>query len=169
MARLNRNQSIHPTSERRRTLFMTVVSPLVLYGAEAHLKRLQEISTDYLVNEILWKEMMGRITDEWREFTIYVRFIYFILSFACRSIFINKYLYYFITFQATVLLNANVAFLAIQSVDSSGAVGHRSNGQRASYFSIVNSIGAIVVGLLLIREHNTALSVRRAVFFPESS
>ena len=76
MARLNRNQSIHPTSERQRTLFMTVVSPLVLYGAEAHLKRLQEISTDYLVNEILWKEMMGRITDEWREFTIYVRFIY---------------------------------------------------------------------------------------------
>ena len=76
MARLNRNQSIHPTSERQRTLFMTVVSPLVLYGAEAHLKRLQEISTDYLVNEILWKEMMGRITDEWREFTIYVRFLY---------------------------------------------------------------------------------------------
>ena len=63
--------------------------------------------------------------------------------------------------QATVLLNANVAFLAIQSVDSSGSVGLRSNSQRASYFSIVNSIGAIVLGLLLIREHNTSLSVRR--------
>ena len=63
--------------------------------------------------------------------------------------------------QATVLLNANVAFLAIQSVDSSGAVGPRSNAQRASYFSIANSIGAIVLGLLLIREHNTSLSVRR--------
>jgi len=71
--------------------------------------------------------MLGRITDEWREFTIY----------------------------ATVLLNANVAFLAIQSVDSSGGVGYRSSAQRASYFSIVNSIGAIVLGLLLIREHNT--------------
>jgi len=128
MARLNRNQSIHP--ERKRTLLMTVVSPLVLYGAEAHLRKLQEITTDSLVNDVLWKEMLGRITDEWREFTIY----------------------------ATVLLNANVAFLAIQSVDSSGPVGLRSNAQRASYFSIVNSIGAIVLGLLLIREHNTSLS-----------
>jgi len=109
---------------------MTVVSPLVLYGAEAHLRKLQEITTDSLVNDVLWKEMLGRITDEWREFTIY----------------------------ATVLLNANVAFLAIQSVDSSGPVGLRSNAQRASYFSIVNSIGAIVLGLLLIREHNTSLS-----------
>ena len=59
------------------------------------------------------------------------------------------------------MLNANVAFLAIQSVDNSGSVGQRSNAQRASYFSIVNSIGAIVLGLLLIRGHNTSLSVRR--------
>jgi len=56
------------------------------------------------------------------------------------------------------LLNANIAFLAIQSIDSSGYVGHRSNAQRASYFSIVNSIGAIVLGLLLVRAHNTSLS-----------
>ena len=94
----------------------------------------------------------------------YICAFYIFISFACRSIFINIYKY-FITFQATVLLNANVAFLAIQSVDSSGAVGHRSNAQRASYFSIVNSIGAIVLGLLLIREHNTTLSVSRAFFF----
>jgi len=109
---------------------MKVISPLLLYGAEAHLRKLQEITTDFLVNKVLWKEMLGRITDEWKEFTIY----------------------------STVLLNANVAFLAIQSVDSSGTVGHSSNAQRASYFSIVNSIGAIVLGLLLIREHNTSLN-----------
>ena len=58
------------------------------------------------------------------------------------------------------MLNANVAFLAIQSVDSSGPVGHRSSAQRASYLSIVNSVGAIILGLLLVREHNTSLSVR---------
>ena len=60
--------------------------------------------------------------------------------------------------QATVLLNANVAFLAIQSVDSSGSMGHRSNAQRASYLSIVDSVGAIVLGLLLVREHSYASS-----------
>jgi hypothetical protein len=63
------------------------------------------------------------------------------------------------------LLNANVAFLTIQSVDSSGGVGYRSSAQRASYFSIVNSIGAIVMGLLLIREHNTKSSNVRRLFF----
>jgi hypothetical protein len=52
---------------------MTVASPLVLYGAEAHLKKLQEISIDYIVNKVLWREMMGQITNEWTEFTIYVR------------------------------------------------------------------------------------------------
>ena len=63
--------------------------------------------------------------------------------------------------QATVLLNANVAFLAIQSVDSSGFMGHRSNAQRASYLSIVDSVGTMVLGLLLVRDHNTSSSVRR--------
>ena len=79
MARLNRNRSIHP--ERQRTLLMTVVSPFVFYGAEAHLKKLQEITTDSLVNDTLWEEMLGRITDEWREFVIYVR----LSRFACHS------------------------------------------------------------------------------------
>jgi len=59
-----------------------------------------------------------------------------------------------------VLLNANVAFLAIQSVDNAASVGHRSNAQRASYFSIVTSIAAIILGLLLVRQHHTTLTVR---------
>ena len=59
------------------------------------------------------------------------------------------------------MLNANVAFLAIQSIDSSGSAGKRSNPQRASYLSVANSVGAIVLGLLLVREHNTSSSVRQ--------
>ena len=74
MARLNRNRSVHP--ERPRTVLMTVISPFLLYGAEAHLRRLQEITTDSVVNEVLWKEMLGRITDEWRDLIIYVRLYY---------------------------------------------------------------------------------------------
>jgi hypothetical protein len=62
--------------------------------------------------------------------------------------------------QATVLLNANVAFLAIQSVDNAASNGHRSNAQRASYFSIITSIAAIILGLLLVRQHHTTLTVR---------
>lgn len=57
-----------------------------------------------------------------------------------------------------MLLNANVAFLAIQSVDESGGDG-RSPAQRASYFSTVVSVGAIIIGSVLSRQHNTTLTV----------
>ena len=53
---------------------MKVVSPFLLYGGEAHLRRLQDMTTDSVVNEVLWKEMLGQVTDEWRDFIIYVRF-----------------------------------------------------------------------------------------------
>ena len=128
---------------------MRVMSPFLLYGAEAHLRKLQEITTHSVVNEALWKEMLGRITDEWRDFIVYVR-LFKPTTRLSKSIHFND--------QATVLLNANVAFLAIQSVDSSGSMGHRSNAQRASYLSIVDSVGAIVLGLLLVREHSNASS-----------
>ena len=83
MARLNKNQLIH--SERQSTFLMTVISPFVLYGAEPHLKRLQEMTADYLVNENLWKEKLGRITDEWREFILYVSLY---IKFSCYSIYL---------------------------------------------------------------------------------
>ena len=73
---------------------------------------------------------------------------------------LSTYLYdHYFNLQATVLLNANVEFLAIQSIDSAALPGHRSYAQRASYFSIVTSVGAIFCGLLLAREHNTSLNV----------
>jgi len=52
-----------------------------------------------------------------------------------------------------VLLNANVAFLAIPSVD----IGDRARtpAQLASYLSIITSLGSIVTGLLLLRQHRT--------------
>ena len=50
-----------------------------------------------------------------------------------------------------MLLNANVAFLAIPSVDNgSGAI---NPAQVASYLSILTSVGSILLGLLLIRQH----------------
>ena len=53
-----------------------------------------------------------------------------------------------------MLLNANVAFLAIPSVDP-GYGTHRTPAQLASYLSVAASIGSIVTGLLLQRQHRT--------------
>jgi hypothetical protein len=52
-----------------------------------------------------------------------------------------------------VLLNANVAFLAIQSVDEAGADGSRTPAQIASYASVIASMGTIIVGLVLARSN----------------
>ena len=52
-----------------------------------------------------------------------------------------------------MLLNANVAFLAIPSVDPGDHT--RTPTQLASYISIVTSIGSVVIGLLLLRQHRT--------------
>ena len=45
-----------------------------------------------------------------------------------------------------MLLNANVGFLAINSVDKGG----RSIIQLASYMSLVTSLGSIILGLVLV-------------------
>lgn len=58
-----------------------------------------------------------------------------------------------ISVQATVVLNANVAFLAIQSVDNSDGVVYRSPQQISSYLSMLTSIGSIFIGLLLVKHY----------------
>lgn len=50
-----------------------------------------------------------------------------------------------------MVLNANVAFLAINNIDSND--GTRGPAATASYMSTITSIGAVVVGLLLVRKH----------------
>lgn len=55
--------------------------------------------------------------------------------------------------QNTVLLNANVAFLAIQSIDNFSGHPGRSPAQIASFLSIVASFGSIILGLVLARKH----------------
>jgi hypothetical protein len=67
---------------------------------------------------------------------------------------------------ATVLLSANMSFLAIQSVDNGGAkVKDRSAAQIASYISIVTSLGTVILSLLLVRQYRSKGSVNDAAKF----
>lgn len=54
-----------------------------------------------------------------------------------------------------MLLNANVAFLAIQSVDEGSEKLQRIPAQLASYFSVSAVMGSIIIGLLLMRQHRS--------------
>ncbi|OBZ72779.1 hypothetical protein A0H81_07310 [Grifola frondosa] len=121
-ARLNRGQSVHGGSQAH-TIFISIFSPLFFNAPRVHLRDLEKVAMDGLIALPSWSQFMGKLQTEWQEMILY----------------------------ATVLLNANVAFLAIPSVDT--GADHRTPEQISSYLSILTSIGSILSGLLLIRYH----------------
>ncbi|KAH9947505.1 hypothetical protein B0H21DRAFT_738326 [Amylocystis lapponica] len=122
-ARLSRDQSVHGETEQRRTLLISLLSPLFFNAPDIHLRSLEKLWVDGLINRLPWGNFIGRMQSDWQEFILY----------------------------ATVMLNANVAFLTIPDVDPGG--GKRTAAQIASFISIVTSIGSIILGLLLVRQH----------------
>ncbi|KAJ8693654.1 hypothetical protein PTI98_008633 [Pleurotus ostreatus] len=125
-ARLGRNQAIYDESDGRSYL-ITLLSPMLFSAPEVHLRMLRDIYVDQIVYAMHINKVISRLNNEWQEFILY----------------------------ATVLLNANVAVLAIQSVDDGGADGTRTPVQISSYLSIAMSIGSIILGLLLVRQNRT--------------
>jgi len=69
-ARLNIDQSIHP--ETSRTFIIKILSPLLLFGPEVHFRKLEKISVDSLVRKHDWNKLLEELTDDWKEFTLYV-------------------------------------------------------------------------------------------------
>jgi len=76
---------------------------------------------DDMMHKAVWEASLKKVNEEWREFILY----------------------------ATVLLNANVAFLG------SPRAGTLAGADISSYFSISTSVGSIVLGLLLVRQNQT--------------
>ncbi|PPQ96998.1 LOW QUALITY PROTEIN: hypothetical protein CVT26_006407 [Gymnopilus dilepis] len=122
--RLSANQSIHP--DQRDTFFIKILSPIFLFGPRTHLRQLKEICVDSLVAQRHWKLLLEQLIKEWKECTL----------------------------SAAVLLNANLAFLTIRSVEDSGPHGQTSYTQRFSYYSIMSNVGGIVLGTLLVWKHD---------------
>ncbi|KAH6917962.1 hypothetical protein BKA70DRAFT_1554131 [Coprinopsis sp. MPI-PUGE-AT-0042] len=123
--RLYRDQSVHGTTNKR-TWLIKISSPLLFSAPDVHLHSLNKMWVDGLMHGPVWAKAIMKLNGEWQEFILY----------------------------ATVLLNANVAFIAIQSIDTQEG-SYRSPVQVASYLSIVASIGCIVIGLLLVRQNRT--------------
>ncbi|KAF8068880.1 hypothetical protein FPV67DRAFT_1448735 [Lyophyllum atratum] len=122
-ARMGRDQSVYGTAQNKRSWLILSLSPMLFFSPEVHLQTLEKMWIDGITRRVLWTEFMDKLYAEWQEFTLY----------------------------GTVLLNANVAFLAIQSVDERRG-NSRSPAQIASYASIAASLGTIILGLLLVRQ-----------------
>ncbi|KAJ3975702.1 hypothetical protein EV361DRAFT_945956 [Lentinula raphanica] len=127
-ARLDRDQSIHDKADRlqnRRPWWMKCFSPALFSAPDMYYRIFSNLWVDNLVHEAAWAEFVNQMNAEWEQIILF----------------------------NTVLLNANVAFLAIQSIDNSSDSPGRSPAQISSFLSIVASFGSIILGLVLARKH----------------
>ncbi|EGO29770.1 hypothetical protein SERLADRAFT_458015 [Serpula lacrymans var. lacrymans S7.9] len=130
-SRLNFEQSIHDQKFTRSTL-MSILSPMFFYTPDVHRTALHKIFVDNIASSFTWNKFVDKVNSELQEQNLL----------------------------ATVLLNANVGFLAIQTVDNGSNIGTnndvtRSPTQVASYLSLVASAGSIILGLVLLRHNRT--------------
>ncbi|KAG6907776.1 hypothetical protein DXG01_007383 [Tephrocybe rancida] len=129
-ARLNYSQSIYSkTQGYRRTMFIKIFSPLLFAAPNVHLKILDELWVDELTLKARWTAFFIKLNSQWGEHLVH----------------------------ASILLNANVAFLAIPSNDPSNnsprLLTARTAAQIASYISVVTSFASMMLALLLVRQH----------------
>ncbi|KAF7983489.1 hypothetical protein HWV62_21802 [Athelia sp. TMB] len=127
-ARLDRDQSIHGITVHPHSWYLKVIEPFLFWGAEVHLVALEKIWVDRTVHIEAFRHFIHKLNEEWQDFIIV----------------------------ATVLLNANMAFLSIQSVDTGGNfTSRRTAAQIVSYISIVTSLGSAILSLLLVRQNRS--------------
>ncbi|KAH9979764.1 hypothetical protein BJV74DRAFT_121406 [Russula compacta] len=117
-ARLVRDQTVYDKPKRERSILITLLSPLLFLAPEVHLREMEKLWTDEVIIETVWKSFMTKLLGEWEDVILW----------------------------STVMLTANVGFLAIPGVVLSNLNG--SNLTKAS-------IGSIVIGLLLVRHNRT--------------
>ncbi|KAF7361847.1 hypothetical protein MVEN_00529200 [Mycena venus] len=125
-ARLTRYQSIYDKpSGQDSSWLMSILSPILFCVPEVHLQSFGKIWVDEIAAKEPWVKFIGKLTSEWSEHTAF----------------------------ATILLNANVAFLGVPGVDPGGS--SQSLTQVFSSISLVLSVGSAIIGLILVRQHRT--------------
>ncbi|KAI0289786.1 hypothetical protein B0F90DRAFT_1672279 [Multifurca ochricompacta] len=128
--------NVYSKAKRERSLLITLLSPVLFLAPEVQLQEVEKLWTDEIIIETVWKSFMTELLEEWDDVILW----------------------------STVMLTANVGFLAIPGVVLSNLSGSSitsasqvliftSPAQIASSLSIEASIGSIVIGLLLFR-HN---------------
>lgn len=125
---------------------MQFVSWWLFKAPEGHAREFSKAWVDRIVHRVTWKQFMIKLSEEWQEYTLFVRIA------VCDD---GSLANWYSNFEATVLLNANVAFLSVPGVIN-GDSPAQSAAQIASYMSIIMSIGSILLGLLLVRQNRTA-------------
>ncbi|KAJ6582987.1 hypothetical protein DFH09DRAFT_1029437 [Mycena vulgaris] len=133
-ARLDRSQSVYGCVPRH-SLLIKIVAPLLFNAPLTHLRTLHDAYGDEIVSNAPWQRITEVLNIEWQELTLF----------------------------ATVLLNADMAFLSISTVDN-GVNSTRTTAQIASYVSVVASLGSAIVGLILARQNRDRRGAQNYIY-----
>ncbi|KAG1798696.1 uncharacterized protein BJ212DRAFT_200958 [Suillus subaureus] len=121
--RLKFERSVHGWAYKPSPL-MVILAPLLFFDPVAQVQELHKIFVDEVAYTSRWNEFCSKFKGQLQGSNLL----------------------------ATVLLNANVGFLAINTVDKGG----RDAIQLASYMSLVTSLGSIVLGLSFVSYDRTS-------------
>ncbi|PBK82550.1 hypothetical protein ARMGADRAFT_1001603 [Armillaria gallica] len=124
-ARLDRGTSIYDKNKvHTRSVLFHIFKCLLFAAPCAHLREIESMLSDELLNQVVWRDFVDKLCKDWSHLTVY----------------------------STVLINVDVAFLSIQSVDS----GPSSSPLKiVIYLSVLSSLGSILFALLLLLRNNT--------------
>jgi len=146
-ARLSRRQKVRPPATERRTTLMKILSPILFYAPDLHLRNIEDIWIDHMVQQVYWKAFITNLIREWEGLVLY----------------------------STVLLNANIAFLALPAVvgqTNNQGPGNATAAEIASQMSAITSVGSVVTSMLLARYHKpkeeSSENAARSFFFSRS-
>ncbi|KAL1667752.1 hypothetical protein GGF50DRAFT_111909 [Schizophyllum commune] len=124
--RFQANKSQYSPEELPSSWTFRIARALLFYVPDVYIRDLDDLGRDSPLQNYEWMAFMEKAMTEWQEITLY----------------------------NTVLLNANIALLTIQTVDTYGEIVH-SVLQMLSYASVIASICGLIVGILLLRRHRT--------------
>ncbi|KAG1717238.1 hypothetical protein EDB19DRAFT_1820418 [Suillus lakei] len=106
------------------SLLMVVVAPLLFLDPVTQVQELHRVFVDEIASTARWNALSSKLKGQLQDSNLL----------------------------ATVLLNVNVGFLAINSVDRGG----KSAVQMANYMSLVTSLGSIILGIFLVWHEQTS-------------
>lgn len=144
-ARLSIDQSVYPPEDASplRSWLLRVVSIFLFWIPDQTVLKLQKIWVDNILCTSRWNEFLAEKRKEWEKTITPVRnFLKGQMGLA------------YVGTQATVLLSANVGFLAISSVDTNHNPHARGPAQIASYCSTLLCLGSYITGHVLSLQHS---------------
>ena len=80
ISRLDRYKSIYKDSGHKRTKPFKLLSIILFFTPDVHLRELRKVWADKVVIEEVWKNFMQKLISEWMEFVLYVSWVSFFLE-----------------------------------------------------------------------------------------